>query len=149
MTEKAHPSPLLEPVDPGGGGQGEGGRRAAQAEPRPGDAAARRGQEQQREGEHAAGDGHAAGQDQQDVRHVGQVQGETSLSGVDLESMQFVEDILVTLLLLLFPKKTYFSTHMSFCYYYSATCSNLHNLIQTIFHTSFHKKIYIMQLDLS
>ena len=35
MTEKAHPSPLLEPIDPGGGGQGEGGRRAAEAEPRP------------------------------------------------------------------------------------------------------------------
>ena len=87
MTEKAHPSPLLEPIDPGGGGQGEGRRRAAEAEPRPWDAAARRGQEQQGEGEHAAGDGHAAGQDQQDVRHVGQVQGETSLSGVDLESM--------------------------------------------------------------
>ena len=84
---KAHPLPLPEPVDPGGGGQGEGRRRAAEAEPRPWDAAARRGQEQQGEGEHAAGDGHAAGQDQQDVRHVGQVQGETSLSGVDLESM--------------------------------------------------------------
>ena len=73
---KAHPHPLLEPVDPGGGGQGEGGWRAHPAEQRPRDAAARGRQEHAGEGEHAAGDGHAARQDQQDVGHAGQVEGE-------------------------------------------------------------------------
>ena len=65
-----------EPDHPGRGGEGEGRGGAGAPGPRPRAPPARRRQERQGAGEHAGRDGHAARQDQQDVGHAGQVEGE-------------------------------------------------------------------------
>ena len=64
---------------PRGGGEGEGGDWDDEAGEGPGDAAEHDPEESAGEREHAEWDGGAAGQDQQDVGHAGQVEGRTSL----------------------------------------------------------------------
>ena len=58
-----------------GGGEGEGGDWDDEAGEGPGDAAEHYPEVPEGAGEHAEWDGGVVGQDQQDVRHVGQVQG--------------------------------------------------------------------------
>ena len=67
--------PAADPDHPRGGGEGEGGVGAAAAGAGPRDAAEHHPEVAAGAGEHAERDGGAARQDQQDVRHAGQVPG--------------------------------------------------------------------------
>ena len=58
---------------PGGGGEGEGRGRDVEAGQGPGDVAEHHPEVPEGEGEHAKWNGGPLGQDQQDVRHDGQV----------------------------------------------------------------------------